>query len=65
MTGIRKYIEESVDELKNKTSWPTLTELQNSSVVVLVATVIFAVVIYLMDSAFGNVMRVLYKNIFN
>lgn len=65
MAGIKNYIEESVDELSNKTSWPTLKELQNSSVVVLIATVIFALAIYLMDSLFGNVMKVIYKNIFN
>ena len=38
MANIRTYIEESVDELTNKVSWPTWTELQSSGIVVLVAT---------------------------
>ena len=65
MAGIKKYIEDSVDELKNKVSWPTWSELQSSAIVVLVAAFIIAGVIYLMDSAFGNIMKVIYNNIFN
>jgi|TARA_B110000285_G_scaffold226696_1_gene286855 preprotein translocase subunit SecE len=65
MAGIKTYIEDSVDELKNKVSWPTWSELQSSAIVVLVAAFIIAGVIYLMDSAFGNIMKVIYNNIFN
>ncbi len=46
------YIKESYDELMNKVSWPTWSELQSSSIVVAIATVIIALIIYLMDSAF-------------
>ena len=46
------YIEEVVDELKNKTSWPTWSELQSSSIIVLVATFITAAIIFGMDSGF-------------
>lgn len=65
MAGIKSYIEDSVDELKNKTSWPTWSELQSSAIVVLIAAAIISLIIYLMDSAFGNVMKVIYNNIFN
>ena len=65
MAGIKTYIEESVDELKNKVSWPTWSELQSSAIVVLIASFIIAAIIYAMDSAFGNVMKVIYNNIFN
>ena len=65
MAGIKTYIEDSVDELKNKVSWPTWSELQSSAIVVLVAAFIIAGVIYLMDSAFGNIMKVIYNNIYN
>lgn len=65
MAGIKTYIEESVDELKNKTSWPTWSELQSSAIVVLIAAIIISLIIYLMDSAFGNIMKVIYNNIFN
>ena len=39
---IRTYIEEAVDELTNKVSWPTWAELQSSGIVVLIATFIIA-----------------------
>lgn len=64
MAGIRTYIEESVDELTNKVSWPTWTELQSSGIVVLVATFIIAALIYLMDFGFGRLMDLIYLKIF-
>ena len=54
------YIKESYDELMNKVSWPTWSELQSSSIVVAIATVIIALIIYIMDSAFSNVMNLFY-----
>lgn len=53
MSKFRTYIENSVDELVNKVSWPTWEELQSSSVIVLVASVIIAIVVWLMDFVFG------------
>lgn len=64
MAGIRTYIEESVDELTNKVSWPTWSELQSSGIVVLIATFIIAGLIYLMDFGFGRIMDLIYNNIF-
>ena len=54
------YIKESYDELINKVSWPSWSELQSSSIVVAIATVIIALIIYIMDSAFSNVMNLFY-----
>jgi preprotein translocase subunit SecE len=54
------YIKESYDELMNKVSWPSWSELQSSSIVVAIATVIIALIIYIMDSAFSNVMNLFY-----
>tara|TARA_Y100000591_G_scaffold196492_1_gene170089 strand:+ start:197 stop:436 length:240 start_codon:yes stop_codon:yes gene_type:complete len=53
MAGIRTYVEEIVNELSNKVSWPTWEELQTSSVIVLVTSIILALIIWLMDYAFG------------
>ncbi len=64
MAGVRAYLEEAVDELSNKVSWPTWSELQSSGIVVLIATFIIAGLIYLMDFAFGQVMDVIYLKIF-
>jgi len=61
MAGIRTYIEESVDELMNKVSWPTWSELQSSGVVVMIASVIIGLIIFLMDSTFSKLMEVIYS----
>ena len=54
------YIKESYDELMNKVSWPSWSELQSSSIVVAIATIIIALIIYIMDSAFSNAMKLFY-----
>ena len=55
------YIKESYDELMNKVSWPSWSELQSSSIVVAIATIIIALIIYVMDSAFSNAMKLFYS----
>ncbi len=65
MQAVRRYIIDSWDELMHKTSWPNWNQLQSSSVLVLVATFIIAAIIYAMDSAFGQLMKLIYNNIFN
>jgi len=64
MAGIRTYVEDAVDELTNKVSWPTWSELQSSGIVVLIATFLVAGIIYLMDLGFGQFMDVIYNTIF-
>ena len=55
-----KNIKASYDELINKVSWPTWPELMNSAVVVLVASVIIALVVALMDISFEKLMDLIY-----
>ena len=55
------YIKSSYDELINKVSWPTWSELQSSSIVVAIASAIIALIIYLMDQTFSNIMDVFYS----
>ena len=61
MSAKKSYIKESYEELVNKVSWPTWLELQNSSVVVAVATLVIALIIYLMDQVFSNMMKIFYN----
>ncbi|HPT14545.1 MAG TPA: preprotein translocase subunit SecE [Bacteroidales bacterium] len=49
---IAEYVTESYDELIHKVSWPTWSELQNSAVVVSIASLIIALVVFLMDEIF-------------
>jgi len=58
---IKLYIKESYDELLNKVSWPTWNELQSSAIIVSIASLIFAVVVYLMDISFSTVLKQFYK----
>ncbi len=53
MARIVEYVKESYDELVNKVSWPTWEELQSSAVVVSVAALVFASMIFIMDFVFG------------
>ena len=51
------YCKESYDELVQKVSWPTRSELSGSAVVVLYASLLIALVVFLMDSVFQFVME--------
>ena len=57
---IGSYIKNSFEELLNKVSWPTWDELQSSAVVVFVASLIIALIIFIMDSIFGKLMELFY-----
>ena len=60
-----KYVKESYNELVNKVTWPTFPQLQSSTIVVMVASVIFAVIVLAMDLTFENLMAVIYKTLGN
>ena len=59
------YVKESYNELVNKVTWPTFPQLQGSTIVVMVASVIFAIVVLAMDLTFENLMAVIYKTLGN
>jgi len=58
--GVVKYVQESYEELVHKVSWPTWNELQNSAIVVSIASLIIAMTIFLMDSTFRTVLEGFY-----
>lgn len=59
---IVNYCKTCFDELAHKTTWPTRAELTHSAMVVLSASLIIAVVVFVMDSAFRFVMSTVYPN---
>ena len=61
MAKKESYIKSSYDELVNKVSWPSWSELQSSTIVVAIASIIIALIIYIMDSIFSNVLNVFYS----
>jgi preprotein translocase subunit SecE len=60
---INKYIKESYNELVYKVSWPSKTELSNSAVVVLFASIIIAIVVFAIDFVFKNAMSFIYDTL--
>ncbi len=55
------YIKECYTELVEKTSWPTWKELQSSAIVVSIASLIIALVVYLMDKSFETLLESFYR----
>ncbi len=53
-------IEESYQELRYKTSWPTRHQVVKSALIVMVASLIIALVVLVMDQISEGVMRLLY-----
>ncbi len=54
------YLKECYQELTKKVTWPTWQKLQESALLVLVATLVLAVVIFLIDFAFQHMMEFIY-----
>jgi preprotein translocase subunit SecE len=46
---IGTYVKESYSELVHKTTWPTWKELQNSAIIVMVASIIIALIVFVID----------------
>jgi preprotein translocase subunit SecE len=64
MSKIVFYIKESYTELSKKVTWPTWSQLQNSAIVVMVASLIFALVVFVMDLVFKNIMTFTYHTLY-
>lgn len=61
MNKVKTYFEETYIELVQKVSWPTWSELQSSALIVMVASVIIALVIFVMDSSFSWLLERVYQ----
>ncbi|HEY0609590.1 MAG TPA: preprotein translocase subunit SecE [Chitinophaga sp.] len=61
MNKIRNYFQESYHELVHKVSWPTWQELQSSTMIVLIATVIITLIVWGMDAVSNVVLTQYYK----
>ena len=57
MAKFREYFEEVGNELVHKVSWPTWKELQESSMIVLVSSVIIALLVLGMDLGTGYMLE--------
>ena len=55
------YIKDSYKELVEKVSWPSFAQLQSSTIVVMVASLMFAIIVLVMDVSFETVMQGIYS----
>jgi len=60
MTKLKAWFATYADELLYKVQWPSVPELQSSTVTVLVASLLIALAIFVMDFASSNVLSLLY-----
>jgi len=58
---IVNYVKECITELKEKVTWPTWPELRSSVLVVSIASLIIALVVFLMDISFKNLLEAFYN----
>jgi len=64
MNKIKTYIQESYNELVHKVTWPNWNQLQGSAILVMIASVIFASIIFVMDFAFRSIMTTIYHTLY-
>jgi preprotein translocase subunit SecE len=50
---IKEYFTETYTEMRHNVTWPTWKELQSNTIVVVVASILFSVTIFVMDYLFG------------
>jgi preprotein translocase subunit SecE len=64
MNKISTYFRESYKELMEKVSWPTWTQLQQSTMIVLGATLVITAIVWVMDFASNSVLKFIYEKLF-
>ena len=74
MSKVKEYINETVEEMVHRVTWPTCKELQASTIIVVIASIIISLLIFAMDFyleyrvtvvPFGEVFLVLSITCFN
>lgn len=61
MSKIGTYIQEAYDELLHKVSWPSWDELQQTTVIVMVALLLVTAIVYGMDLGIKAVLTFIYN----
>ena len=61
MNKISNYFRDSYKELQEKVTWPNWTQLQQSTMIVLVATLVITAVVALMDLVSNGGLKFIYK----
>jgi len=56
-----QYFQEAYSELIYKVTWPTWKELQSSALIAMIASLLIALVVFLMDISFENLLKLIYQ----
>ena len=61
MNKISSYIRDSYKEMGEKVTWPNWEQLQQSTMIVLVATALITGIVYLMDLGSNSLLKFFYS----
>jgi preprotein translocase subunit SecE len=61
MNKVSSYIKESYVELQEKVTWPSWAQLQQSTAIVLVATVFITALVWIMDFSSNSLLKFVYS----
>ena len=61
MNKLKEYLKLSTDELVNKVTWPTWEDLQESTLIVMVASIIISLIIYVIDIVSSGALGFFYQ----
>ncbi|MGC4103004.1 preprotein translocase subunit SecE [Ferruginibacter sp.] len=61
MNKLSAYFRDSYKELVQKVTWPTWDQLQQSTMIVLGATLVITAVVWIMDLAANNTLKFIYS----
>jgi preprotein translocase subunit SecE len=61
MNKLREYIQLSYEELMNKVSWPTWEDFQESTIIVMIASLLIALLIGVIDLASSTSLGLFYQ----
>ncbi len=61
MNKVTTYFRESYRELLEKVSWPSWTQLQQSTLIVLVATLVITAIVWAMDLIAQSALKFIYS----
>ncbi len=61
MNKLSAYIRDSYKEMGEKVTWPNWEQLQQSTMIVLVATILITAMVWVMDLGISSVLKFVYS----
>jgi preprotein translocase subunit SecE len=61
MNKIQTYFRDSYKELMEKVTWPNWQQLQQSTMIVLVATLVITAIVWVLDLGSSSVLKFIYS----